>query len=77
MRAWKLDQCLPRTGISFALSNAADFKEIHPWTKYPGSSAHRSEHCEKAPSWVAFADENEGYLDDNAWGYQIEPGMKT
>ncbi|KAF5250267.1 hypothetical protein FANTH_4544 [Fusarium anthophilum] len=63
-------------GLSFALSNAADFKDIHPWTKYPGSSTHIAEHCHKAPSWVAFKDENPD-LDENAWGYQIEPGMKT
>ncbi|KAF5981277.1 Hsp70 chaperone protein [Fusarium bulbicola] len=64
------------SGLSFALSNAADFKDIHPWTKYPGSSTHIAEHCHKAPSWVAFKDENPD-LDENAWGYQIEPGMKT
>lgn len=63
-------------GLSFALSNAADFKDIHPWTKYPGSATHSAEHCAKAPSWVAFKDENPE-LDENAWGYQIEPGMKT
>ncbi|EMT74226.1 hypothetical protein FOC4_g10002707 [Fusarium odoratissimum] len=60
------------SGLSFALSNAADFKDIHPWTKYPGSSTHIAEHCHKAPSWVAFKDENPD-LDENAWGYQIEP----
>ncbi|KAF5669335.1 hsp70 [Fusarium circinatum] len=64
------------SGLSFALSNAADFKDIHPWTKYPGSATHIAEHSHKAPSWVAFKDENPD-LDENAWGYQIEPGMKT
>jgi molecular chaperone DnaK (HSP70) len=64
------------SGISLAMSTATDFREIHPWTAYPGASSHRSEHCEKAPSLVAFTDENDE-LDENAWGYQVEPGMKT
>ncbi|KAF9765176.1 hypothetical protein IL306_002586 [Fusarium sp. DS 682] len=64
------------SGLSFALSKAADFKDIHAWTKYPGPATHSAEHCAKAPSWVAFKDENPD-LDENAWGYQIEPGMKT
>ncbi|KAL7802898.1 actin-like ATPase domain-containing protein [Trichoderma afarasin] len=64
------------SGLSFALSNAADFKDIFPWTKYPGSSSHGAEHCVKAPTRVAFMDENPE-LDNNAWGYQVEPGMKT
>lgn len=63
-------------GLSFALSNAADIKDIAPWTKFPGNASHNSEHCHKAPSWIAYADENED-LDEDAWGYQIEPGMKT
>lgn len=56
------------------MSNAADFKDIHPWTKYPGSSSHRGESNQKAPSQVAYASENPD-LDEDAWGYQIEPGM--
>ncbi|KAL7936119.1 actin-like ATPase domain-containing protein [Trichoderma chlorosporum] len=64
------------SGLSFALSNATDFKDIFPWTKYPGSFSHGAEHCVKAPTRVAFADENPE-LDENAWGYQVEPGMKT
>jgi molecular chaperone DnaK (HSP70) len=64
------------SGLSFAFSNATDFKDIFPWTKYPGSSSHSAEHCVKAPSQVAFKDENPE-LDDNAWGYQVSPGMKT
>ncbi|KAH7324857.1 hsp70-like protein [Stachybotrys elegans] len=64
------------SGISLAMSNATDFREIRPWTAYPGSSSHCAEHSEKAPSLVAFADENDE-LDENSWGYQVEPGMKT
>ncbi|KAL7950666.1 hypothetical protein V8C42DRAFT_340281 [Trichoderma barbatum] len=64
------------SGLSFALSNATDFKDIFPWTKYPGSSSHGAEHCVKAPTRVAFMDENPE-LGENAWGYQVEPGMKT
>ncbi|KAK5996056.1 Heat shock 70 kDa 12B-like protein [Cladobotryum mycophilum] len=64
------------SGLSFAFSNAADFKDILPWTKYPGAFSHSAEHCVKAPTRVAFKDEN-SELDENAWGYQVEPGMKT
>ncbi|KAL7805233.1 actin-like ATPase domain-containing protein [Trichoderma aethiopicum] len=64
------------SGISFAYSNATDFKDIFPWTKYPGSSSHGAEHCVKAPTQVAFADENPE-LEETAWGYQVEAGMKT
>ncbi|KAL6811160.1 actin-like ATPase domain-containing protein [Trichoderma sp. SZMC 28013] len=64
------------SGLSFALSNATDFKDIFPWTKYPGSSSHSAEHSVKAPTRVAFMDENPE-LEDNAWGYQVEPGMKA
>ncbi|KPM42135.1 hypothetical protein AK830_g4382 [Neonectria ditissima] len=64
------------SGISFAMSTALDFRDIHPWTAYPGSSSHSSGHCEKAPTLVAFASENDE-LDEDAWGYQVEPGMKT
>lgn len=62
-------------GLSFALSNAADFKDIFPWTKYPGASSHSAEHCVKAPTRIALKNENPE-LHGNAWGYQIEPGMK-
>lgn len=60
--------------MSFALSNAADFKDVFPWTKYPGAASHHAEHCVKAPTRIAFKDENRE-LDENAWGYQVEPGM--
>jgi hypothetical protein len=62
-------------GLSFALSNAADFKDVFPWTKYPGAASHQAEHCVKAPTRIAFADENPD-LEENAWGYQVEPGMR-
>jgi hypothetical protein len=58
------------------MSNVSDFKDIHAWTNYPGSSLHNAGHCHKAPSWIAFKDENPE-LEENAWGYQVEPGMKT
>jgi hypothetical protein len=63
-------------GLSFALSNAIDFKDIFPWTNYPSGPSHNAEHCVKAPTRVAFASENPE-LERNAWGYQVEPGMKT
>ncbi|KAK7420917.1 hypothetical protein QQX98_002481, partial [Neonectria punicea] len=58
------------------MSTAKDFRDIHPWTAYPGSASHNSGHCEKAPTLVAFAAENDE-LDNDAWGYQVEPGMRT
>lgn len=64
------------SGLSFAYSNATDFKDIFPWTKYPGSSSHGAEHCVKAPTQVAFADENPE-LEENAWGYQVEAGYDS
>lgn len=60
--------------MSFALSSAADFKDVFPWTKYPGAASHNAEHCVKAPTRIAFQDENPE-LEENAWGYQVEPGM--
>ncbi|CAG9945212.1 unnamed protein product [Clonostachys rosea f. rosea IK726] len=64
------------SGLSFALSNATAFRDIHPWTSYPGAPSHNAEHSVKAPTRVAFASENPD-LDDDAWGYQVEPGMKS
>lgn len=59
-----------------AMSTATNFQDIRAWTAYPGASSHISEHCEKAPSWIALAKDNPE-LDENAWGYQVESGMKT
>ncbi|VUC31051.1 unnamed protein product [Clonostachys rosea] len=64
------------SGLSFALSNASDFKDIRPWTKYPGASSHHAEMAVKAPTRVAFACENADLAED-AWGYQVEPDMKA
>lgn len=58
------------------MSNASDFKDIRPWTKYPGASSHHAEMAVKAPTRVAFACENND-LDQDAWGYQVEPDMKA
>ncbi|CAH0022627.1 unnamed protein product, partial [Clonostachys rhizophaga] len=60
----------------FCLINASDFNDIKPWTKYPGASSHHAEMAVKAPTRVAFACENKD-LDEDAWGYQIEPDMKA
>ncbi|OAA34435.1 Hsp70 family protein [Beauveria brongniartii RCEF 3172] len=64
------------SGISFASSSATDFKDIVSWTKYPDSCQHTAEHNEKAPSTVAFADENVELLRD-VWGYQVKPRLQS
>ncbi|KAK1465439.1 hypothetical protein CCUS01_07556 [Colletotrichum cuscutae] len=67
-----LDYGTTYSGISFALSNAADFRDIYPWTKFPGAASHGSKHCEKAPSRIAYQSENLQDLDDDVWGYQTD-----
>ncbi|XWX00793.1 hypothetical protein V2A60_008814 [Cordyceps javanica] len=64
------------SGISFASSSATDFKDIVSWTKYPDSCQHTAEHNEKAPSTIAFADENVELLRD-VWGYQVKPRLRS
>ncbi|XWW96770.1 hypothetical protein V2A60_004750 [Cordyceps javanica] len=64
------------SGISFALSNAADQQDIVYWTKYPGAFSHEAGHSVKAPTRIALAEENED-LGSNAWGYQVEPEMES
>ncbi|OAA77585.1 Hsp70 family protein [Akanthomyces lecanii RCEF 1005] len=64
------------SGISFALSNAADHKDVITWTKYPGAFSHSAEHCVKAPTRIALKEENAD-LRISAWGYEVEPGMKS
>ncbi|KAM0670580.1 hypothetical protein MY8738_000775 [Beauveria namnaoensis] len=71
-----LDYGTTYSGLSFALSTAADFKDIIPWTKYPGAFSYSAEHSVKAPTRIAFAEENPD-LGDDAWGYQVEPGMRA
>lgn len=58
------------------MSNATDFKDIFPWTKYPGACTHIAEHNEKAPTKIAFANENVELYED-VWGYKVEPRMKS
>ncbi|EHK17268.1 uncharacterized protein TRIVIDRAFT_134471, partial [Trichoderma virens Gv29-8] len=58
------------------LSNASDFKDIITWTKYPGAATHSAEHTVKAPTRVAFSEENDD-LDRTAWGYEVEAGMTS
>ncbi|KAK4073118.1 uncharacterized protein Triagg1_5398 [Trichoderma aggressivum f. europaeum] len=64
------------SGVCFALSNASDFKDINTWTKYPGAASHSAQHTIKAPTRVAFPEENDD-LDRTAWGYEVEAGMKS
>lgn len=66
----------PILGICLALSTATELKDIKAWTKYPGGSSHQGAHYEKVPSVIAFASENAD-LTETAWGYQVEPGMKS
>ncbi|OCL13732.1 hsp70-like protein [Glonium stellatum] len=62
------------SGLCFALSTASDFKDVKPWTAWPGGPSENDEHLKKAPSRIAYAEENED-LDHDAWGYEVEPGM--
>ncbi|KAF1995081.1 hsp70-like protein [Amniculicola lignicola CBS 123094] len=71
-----LDYGTTYSGLCFALSNAADFNDIRPWCKWPGGPTENNEYLQKAPSRVAYASENSD-LDQDAWGYEIEPGMTT
>ncbi|KAI8270021.1 hypothetical protein K4K58_012203 [Colletotrichum sp. SAR11_239] len=64
------------SGLSFAPSDAADFKDIVPWTSFPGVPSHGSRHCEKAPSRIAYKSENPDDLNHDVWGYETEPGLK-
>ncbi|UKZ81449.1 hypothetical protein TrVFT333_009221 [Trichoderma virens FT-333] len=64
------------SGICYALSNASGFQDITTWTRYPGAASHIAEHTVKAPTRVAFKDENDD-LDRTAWGYEVEAGMKS
>ncbi len=61
-------------GIGFVLSKASDFKDVKPWTQWPGGPTENNDHLHKAPSRYAYACENED-LDQDAWGYEVEPGM--
>lgn len=72
-----LDYGTTYSGLSFARSNAADFKDIYAWTKFPGASSYMATHCEKAPSRIAYQSENPADLEQDVWGYQTEPGLKT
>ncbi|KAH8715147.1 Heat shock protein 12B [Beauveria bassiana] len=71
-----LDYGTTYSGLGFALSTAADFKDIITWTKYPGALSHSAEHSVKAPTRIAFAEENPD-LNCNVWGYQLKPGMRS
>lgn len=59
-------------GISFVHSSASGFKDIKPFTAWPGAHAENNEHYEKAPSQIAYASENPGLRGD-VWGYQVKP----
>jgi len=65
---------LTSKGISFVLTNAADFKDIKPWHVWPGGPSANSEYLQKAPSRIAYAAENDD-LTHNVWGYEVEPGL--
>ncbi|RSL66600.1 hypothetical protein CEP54_003636 [Fusarium duplospermum] len=58
------------------MSTTTEFRDIHPWTEYPGSTSCYAGHCEKVPSLVAFASDNED-LEQDKWGYRVEPHMKA
>jgi len=64
------------SGISFVLSNASDFKDIKPWTAWPGGPSENNDHLQKAPSRYAYAFENDDLTSD-VWGYEVEAGMTS
>jgi hypothetical protein len=61
-------------GISFVLTNAADFKDIKPWHAWPGGPSTNNEYSQKVPSRIAYAAENDE-LSRDVWGYEVEPGL--
>lgn len=67
---------LTTSGLCFVLSNAADFKDIKPWTKWPGVVSSSTEHLKKVPSVIAYASENPD-LDHDVFGYEVESWMKS
>ncbi|ORY17909.1 hsp70-like protein [Clohesyomyces aquaticus] len=71
-----LDYGTTYSGLCFVLSNAADFKDIKAWHKWPGGPSEHNEYLEKAPSRMAYASENSD-LDQDAWGYEVDAGMTS
>ena len=55
-----------------------DHRDIHVWSKYPGIGQRGAENSCKAPTVIALPQDNEAFgLEEAAWGYEIDPGMKT
>lgn len=60
-------------GVNYAWSKFKDDSEILAIKQWP-TSGHLMEYAAKAPTQIAYAEENEG-LPKNCWGYQLKPGM--
>jgi molecular chaperone DnaK (HSP70) len=61
------------SGVAMVWAVSADSRDIEVIAEWPGRMR-KNEHLEKVPSKIAYASENEG-LEENAWGYEVEPGM--
>jgi molecular chaperone DnaK (HSP70) len=63
------------SGIAFVTSQRSDVKDIEVVNDWP-DGARATEYLEKVPSQIAYARDNIKHnLDDDRWGYGVEPGM--
>lgn len=58
------------------MQSASDFKDIIPYTAWPGGPRENNDYLTKAPSQFAYEHENEG-LEKDVWGYEVEAGMTS
>jgi hypothetical protein len=65
----------PFPGIAYVASQGSDGNNISVITDWPGGGrAH--EYLEKVPSQIAYVTENKkASLQEDAWGYEVQPGM--
>ena len=61
-------------GVSWVVSNKTEIEDVNIVQTWPGPSR-EMDNTWKTPSRIAYGRENE--LNDNAWGYQVTPGMKA
>lgn len=58
-------------GVAYVL-NTKSAKDVNVVTKWQGG---QYDILEKVPTRIAFAEENN--FDEDKWGYDVEPGMKS
>lgn len=68
-----VSDCLLFIGVSYAWSKFNDDSEIVAINQWP-TSGQLTEYAAKAPTQIAYAEENEG-IPKNCWGYQLQAGM--